>query len=135
VLFDKVKSDRIGSHPDWTDFLQSADWSNDAAKIRESSKDDIQAFSPSAFWIENDAAKTRDASNDESSDFSHQSADWTNSKATKMRESSEDDGSPAETYKMAGVERRVPSKHIISLAEFDDVKKLVATSHRLTDSL
>jgi len=134
VLFDKVKSDRIGSHPDWTDFLQSADWSNDAAKIRESSKDDIQAFSPSAFWIENDAAKTRDASNDESIDFS-QSADWTNSKATKMRESSEDDGSPAETYKMGGVERRVPSKHIISLKEFDDVKKLVATSHRLTDSL
>jgi hypothetical protein len=134
VLFDKVKSDRIGSHPDWTDFLQSADWSNDAAKIRESSKDDIQSFSPTAFWTENDAAKTHDASNDESPDFS-QSADWTNSKATKMREASEDDGSPAETYKMAGVERRVPSKHIISLAEFDDVKKLVATSHRLTDSL
>ncbi len=131
MLFDKVKSDRIGSHPDWTDFLQSADWSDDAAKIRESSKDDIQAFSPSAFWIENDAAKTRDASNDESLDFS-QSADR---KTTKMRESSEDDGSPAETYKMAGVQRRMPSKHIISLEEFDDVKKLVATSHRLTDSL
>ncbi len=134
MLFDKVKSDRIGSHPDWTDFLQSADWSNDAAKIRESNKDDIQAFSPSAFWTENDAAKTRDASNDESSDFS-QAADWMNSKTTKMRESSDDDGSPAETYKMAGVERRVPSKHIISLAEFDDVRKLFATSHRLTDPL
>jgi hypothetical protein len=131
VLFDKVKSDRIGSHPDWTDFLQSADWANDAAKIRESSKDDIQAFSSSSFWTENDAAKTRDASNDEIPDFS-QSADWTK---TKMRESSEDDGSPAETYKMAGEQRRVPSKHIISLKEFDDVKKLVATNHRLTDSL
>ena len=70
VLFDKVKSDRMGSHPDWQDFLQSDDWVDE-----------------------------------------------------EMREPPSKDDLPAETYKMADLPRRVPSKHIISLEEFDDIKR------------
>ena len=80
-MFEKVKSDRMGSHPDWIDFLQSDDWANDggaSSKIRETSKDD--------------------------------------------------NSSPAETYKMAEMPRRVPNKHIISLDEFDDIRNIVSKS-------
>ena len=75
VLFDKVKSDRMGSHPDWQDFLQSDDWVDE-----------------------------------------------------EMREPPSKDDLPAETYKMVDLPRRVPSKHIISLEEFDDIKSLVSKS-------
>ena len=134
VLFDKVKADRMGSHPDWTDFLQSADWAENAAtKEPESSKDDSLKFRSSADRTENKEAKMRDARKDDSSE-SLPSADESDIDAAKAPESIQDD-SPIETYKMAGTQRRrVPSKHIISLAEFDDIKNLVSTRRGISGS-
>jgi hypothetical protein len=58
-----------------------------------------------------------------------QSDDWApDEEAAKILESSTKDDIPTETYKMAGAQRRVPSKHVISLDEFDDIKNIVATS-------
>jgi hypothetical protein len=58
-----------------------------------------------------------------------QSDDWPEDAESEddeeMREYESKDDIPVETYKMAGLERKVPNKHIISLDEFDDIKSIV----------